>query len=330
MPEFTSAVNALLEGLEDEAGVFELHTDRTDLTALAVNAALAEYFGRRPEDLVGRVASALYAPAAFPELLARARDASEEDRVITYEAVEERSGGPRTVLRTLIPLDEHRLATIGRDVSEERQARLQLEIVERSARIGSWHWNIADDHLSWSAQYRRILGVDADVDPSTDYLRSVVHPEDWPSVRAGMDRVADGGPASTGVRFRIRRPDGEYRTVEGRGELVQDATGRVVRMSGSLQDVTEQVETERRQRRIDEAERRQYQAMEVNDDIVQGLAATWLALELGRIDEATVIVRRTTVAAQNLVANLLREGAHDQVPAGSLVRGPAADRAVES
>jgi PAS domain S-box-containing protein len=326
MPEIAAAVHALLEGLDGTATVLELDAERTDLTVLAVNAVLAAHLDRPAQELIGRSGRALYAPAAFAEVLSSARTASAERRVITFEAVRELPTGRSTVERTLIPLDGNRVVAFARDVSQGRQALRQLEVVERSARIGSWQWNIADDRLSWSDEYRRILGLDAHEEPSFGYLRSVVHPEDWPRVRAGVDRVAGGGPASSGVRFRIRRPDGEFRTVEGRGELAHDSTGRVVRMSGTIQDVTEQVETERRERQIADADRRQRQAMEVNDDIVQGLAAIWLALELGRIDEATALVARTTQAAQDLVANLLRGAVDEEVPAGTLIRGLAAVR----
>jgi PAS domain S-box-containing protein len=322
MSELAAATNALFEGLDEAAVILELTDEATDLIVIAVNAALVARMGRPADELVGSTGGALYPPVAFADVLTKARATVEEQRVVTYEAVRELPSGRSTVAGTMIPVGGRRLVAFGRDVSEERQAIRQLEVVERSARIGSWHWNIADGDLTWSEEYRRILGLDGDVRPSSTYLMSVIHPDDRGRVQAGMDRVAGGGPPSSGIRFRVRRPDGEIRTVEGRGEVAHDADGGVVRMSGTLQDVTEQAETERRERQVADAERRQRQALEVNDDIVQGLLAAWLALQLGRADDAAQIVVRTTEAAQGLVASLLREEVVDEFLPGALVRTP--------
>jgi PAS domain S-box-containing protein len=323
MSEFAAATNALFEGLDEAAVILELTHEATDLIVVAVNAALVARMGRPADELVGSTGGALYPPVAFADVLAKARAAVEEQRVVTYEAVRELPSGRSIVAGTMIPVGGRRLVAFGRDVSEERQAIRQLEVVERSARIGSWYWNVADGALTWSEEYRRILGVGGDVQPSSSYLMAVIHPDDRERVQAGMDRVAGGGPPSSGVRFRVRRPDGETRTVEGRGQVVHDADGEVVRMSGTLQDVTEQVETERRERRVADAERGQRQALEVNDDIVQGLLAAWLALQLGRVEDAAQIVARTAEAAQGHVAGLLREEVVDEFLPGGLVRAPA-------
>jgi PAS domain S-box-containing protein len=329
MSDVSVAGLALFEHLREPAVVLELTADGADLTVVAANAAVAASMGCPAEELVGRSGRVLYPPTAFADVLAKARTTLDERRVLTFEAVRELPTGRSIVVGSMIPVAERRLVAFGRDVSDERRAVDELAVVERSASIGSWQGNIATNELSWSAEYRRILGVDDDVAPTSDRLLSMIHPDDRVRVREGMDRVAGGGPPSSGVRFRIQRPDGEIRSVEGRGELAHDSTGQLVRMSGTLQDITEQVETERRERELEDVERRQRQALEVNDDIVQGLAAAWLALQLERTDEAREIVMRTTAAAQRLVAGLLREESAGGFVPGGLVRGPVpADGAV--
>lgn len=71
----------------------------------------------------------------------------------------------------------------------------------------------------------------------------------------------------------------------------------------------------------DEAERRRH-AVEINDDVVQGLVVARMAVEVGDLEKAAAAIDRTLEAARGIVAELLESGA--PVGPGSLVR----DRAV--
>ena len=74
-------------------------------------------------------------------------------------------------------------------------------------------------------------------------------------------------------------------------------------------------ETESFRSRLDEAERRRLSALQINDDIVQGLAVVSLALSLGEEDRARAEVDRTLAAARGIITDLLGE------PTGSVAPG---------
>ena len=74
-------------------------------------------------------------------------------------------------------------------------------------------------------------------------------------------------------------------------------------------------ETQQFRARLDEAERRRVSALQINDDIVQGLAVVSLALSLGEEDRAREEVDRTLAAARGIITDLLGE------PAGAIVPG---------
>lgn len=74
-------------------------------------------------------------------------------------------------------------------------------------------------------------------------------------------------------------------------------------------------DTERFRSRLDEAERRRLSALQINDDIVQGLAVVSLALSLGEEDRARAEVDRTLAAARGIITDLLGE------PTGSVAPG---------
>ncbi|MPY92168.1 MAG: hypothetical protein GEV08_03610 [Acidimicrobiia bacterium] len=69
-------------------------------------------------------------------------------------------------------------------------------------------------------------------------------------------------------------------------------------------------------RREDAERRNRRQALEINDDIVQGLVVAKLALELDDPERATAALERTLDSARDIVAELLAQHA-----GGSLVRG---------
>lgn len=98
-----------------------------------------------------------------------------------------------------------------------------------------------------------------------------------------------------------------------------DATGWVTRatamflLGGLLGHATDQslaserrmLVEQRRRHELEAAERREREAMEVNDSIIQGMvAAKWMA-ELGRTDEAIEALATTIARGQSLVAALL-------------------------
>jgi hypothetical protein len=80
-------------------------------------------------------------------------------------------------------------------------------------------------------------------------------------------------------------------------------------------------ETERVRQRLDDAERRRRSALQINDDIVQGLAVVSMALSLGEDDLARQEVDRTLASARGIITELLGE-TDGAVAPGSLRRAP--------
>jgi hypothetical protein len=68
----------------------------------------------------------------------------------------------------------------------------------------------------------------------------------------------------------------------------------------------------------DEAELRRRQAVELNDDVVQGLVVARMAVEVGDLATAAEAIDRTLDAARGIVAELLAAGGAAEP--GSLVR----------
>ena len=86
----------------------------------------------------------------------------------------------------------------------------------------------------------------------------------------------------------------------------------------------ERVESGEIKLQLAESKLRRKQALEINDNIVQGLAVAKYAFEAGQSAEGMAAVEGTLAAARAIISNLLEEIGRDQplVP-GSLVRDEA-------
>ena len=128
----------------------------------------------------------------------------------------------------------------------EALARAEQILAESQelALIGSWEWDIATGHLTWTAQTFRNFGEDPRTFiPSFENYTERLHPED----RAMMQQVVQGALLSRkpfDYYHRLIRADGSVRTIHARGRAIYDRDGKPVRMVGTGQDVTERIALE--------------------------------------------------------------------------------------
>ena len=138
-----------------------------------------------------------------------------------------------------------------RDVTEHRrmEERLRaseggLAVAQGMAHIGSWEWDIADDHVHWSDELYRIFGLELDDTPASyeRYLARVLEDDRELVDQTVTKALADLQPFD--LHHRTARPDGDVRVIHGLGRVLVDSNGRPVRMVGTAQDVTEHMHAE--------------------------------------------------------------------------------------
>ncbi len=135
-------------------------------------------------------------------------------------------------------------AAFTRDISmriaaEERLRRSQAQLAEAQelAALGSWEWDIVSGEITWSPELYRILGFDPGKSPTYEGYFEVIHPADRPRAEAATrETVATGRPLNH--ECRAVRPDGVERVIHARGRAVKDGSGELVRLVGTVQDVT--------------------------------------------------------------------------------------------
>ncbi|GAB7026706.1 PAS domain-containing sensor histidine kinase [Geotalea toluenoxydans] len=124
----------------------------------------------------------------------------------------------------------------------QRTQALLLE-AERLSHTGAWEWDLTSDIWTFSDEWQRLHGT-RDRSLCPDELVSIAHPEDRPAIRSAFDALR-GGVSPYEMEHRIVRQDtGEVRTVKASGQYLRDRSGRVVKIYGFVQDITEQKRAE--------------------------------------------------------------------------------------
>ena len=134
--------------------------------------------------------------------------------------------------------------------SLRRRSEASLANAQRIAHLGSWELEKASGALHWSDEVYRIFGQQQGelVLANLNFL-DLVHPGDRSAVQSAMRSILkEHRPVD--IVHRIIRPDGEVRYVHERAEAVLGEDGRVVRLAGSVQDVTQQILAEQEIRRL--------------------------------------------------------------------------------
>jgi diguanylate cyclase (GGDEF)-like protein/PAS domain S-box-containing protein len=124
--------------------------------------------------------------------------------------------------------------------SEERYA-----LAVAGVNDGLWDWDLTQDQVYFSPRWKEMLGhPEADVGASPQEWFDRVHPADLPNLRADIEAHLDGRTARFQNEHRMRRRDGSYLYVLGRGLCVRDALGRALRFAGSQSDITARKQAE--------------------------------------------------------------------------------------
>ena len=123
-------------------------------------------------------------------------------------------------------------------------SQAQLKETQRLAQVGSWEWDVDNDITIWSDELYRIMGWSPNV-PAPSYKEQVViyTPKSWAFVIQHVERALTTGEPYA-MELEIVRPDGGVRTISDRGVAVQNDTGHVFRLYGTVQDITERKQAE--------------------------------------------------------------------------------------
>jgi PAS domain S-box-containing protein len=278
-PEALSRHSLVFATIGDGVLVMDLEGRITDM-----NPGAERLFGYCKSELLGRHVVTLHHPTLEGKLEEQIQDALRREGRWSGELPFRRKDGSDGVADVVVVAqrDENGVPNawigVNRDITARRHAeetlaesRALLAAAEELTHVGSWALDLGSDVLTLSDELFRIIGLAPQSETiTTDSLSARVHPEDREAVRLAFRRLQENGDAPP-VECRIIRPDGSERVIQARGRGQRDASGRIARLIGSAQDVTDRREAESEHQRLEE-QLRQSQKMEAIGQLAGGVA----------------------------------------------------------
>jgi PAS domain S-box-containing protein len=235
---------------------------------------------RRPEaqggDLEDRYWSPLNVPVLGPGgelayIIHRVEDVTE------YLAYRSEVGGEDEAHRLLHSRAEQMEADIilrSREIAEAnrklQESQAMLDMASRISHLGAWAVDLAGQRLSWSDEVHEIHDVPIGQTPTVDKAILFYVEEDRDAIRAAFTACAqDGVPYD--LELKIITAKGKQVWVRTMGEAVRDESGRIVRVQGALQDISERKRAQAREKDL----RSQLTAM------IESMGEGFIALDRG-------------------------------------------------
>jgi PAS domain S-box-containing protein len=123
-----------------------------------------------------------------------------------------------------------------------KESEESLIEAQKIAHIGSWDNNLVIGKLHWSEEMYHIFGLNPQEPMTYDKFLSCIHPDDRDYVYNSTREAFNGNVYMT--EYRIVRPNGEERIVQSEREVFFDENNKPIRMTGTIQDITERKKTE--------------------------------------------------------------------------------------
>src|SRR5688572_10844135 len=149
----------------------------------------------------------------------------------------------KAVVKDGLPLSKKRkpinLSKNKNSLQALRESQKRLSLALNSAHIGIWEWNIKSDSIWLSDTVHEIFGTSKRTfDGTMECIRNLMHEEDQKIVSEEIKKCFEIDKKYF-VQHRIKKANGEIRWIEVVGKVFRNRNGKVVKMMGSVQDITE-------------------------------------------------------------------------------------------
>lgn len=120
-----------------------------------------------------------------------------------------------------------------------KDSQKYLNIALDTASMGVWEWTIKTDKVKWGGNFLTPFGISSSTfDNSVKAFLEFVHPEDRSIIPVAIKQAVEQNKPYN-IEYRIIRKDGSMRWVNARANVTRNKAGKAIRLSGTLQDITD-------------------------------------------------------------------------------------------
>lgn len=128
----------------------------------------------------------------------------------------------------------------GRKQAEEaiRLSEASMITAQKAAKLGSWEVDLVTKENVWSTEMKRLLKSDPAKTPSHQEFLELLHPDDS-DVFTKSHLLVKQTHEPVSFEFRTNPAFGDTRYLAGKVHLITDSEGQPVKITGTIQDITE-------------------------------------------------------------------------------------------
>ena len=149
--------------------------------------------------------------------------------------------------RLSVQLAESRAEVARRRAAAEAQKEVETHLAraQEVAGMASYRWDTNSGEVWWSDQFYRLLGMaPGEIVPSAEAFLEFVHPDDRPHADRRTEEIRSGRQHGATMNvLRIIRRDGAVRHFRLAREMESGPDGKLTRIVGVVQDITEALDT---------------------------------------------------------------------------------------
>ena len=127
------------------------------------------------------------------------------------------------------------------------ESNKRYEILSKATNDAVWDFDVLSNQLVWAEGFNTLFGFDLDlVKPNLDFFIHRIHPEDRGRIFLKIQEfMKPNHPVSNWLEeYRFLKADGVYAFVVDKAAFIRDSEGRVIRVVGAMQDITERKQYE--------------------------------------------------------------------------------------
>lgn len=229
----------------------------SDLRYHYANATYFEWFGKKPEEILGRNLREILGETAYAARVPHVR-AALAGREASFDLPPEASGFGRHVHTRYVPdrrpdgsvagfyILASDVTALKKSEEQLRESEQQLSLALEGSELALFDWNVGTGEVFLSEQWAVMLGGKPELTRTTvAALEQITHPDDKPALQRTIRDALKGVTSHYYAEHRVRTGSRGWIWIQSHGQVTaRDPGGRATRMVGTNADITERKRAE--------------------------------------------------------------------------------------